>query len=737
APAVRVADARSQPKDQPKVKVSERNTVDLHVKDEDLVSVLEMLSISAQKNIIVSKNVSGKVTMNLWGVSFYEALDALLHANGFAYVEKGNFIYVYTLDELEKIEKTFKKRLAKTVELNYLNAPDAAEFVKGMLSKEGEIKATPDVKDFTIPANAPVGKDSWSLGAKLVITDYEENLKAIEALLRELDTKPDQVLIETTVLQTKLTEQNAFGIDFSFIGSVDFSDFVTVTGGPRAVAGALINGGTGATGFTPSDNSARAVGSTVGGTSGAGGFKAGLISNNVAVFLRLLDEVSDTTVLAHPKLLTLNRQPSRVLVGRRVAYLSTTATDTSTTQTVQYLATGVQLYVRPFVSKTGDIRLEIKPQVSTADIKEIKAAGGGTVTVPDEVTQEVVTNIMVPDGMTVVIGGLFTETTVSGRSQVPGLGDLPIIGAAFRGTSDTTSRDEIIFLVTPTIVADKALIAQGEQARGVEDRLRAGAKEKLIGWSREKRTSQLNMQAQQKAREGDFNMALWLINQSLSLNPQNEDALRLRERILGEREVWPSNSRLRGLFGTETRDQMLQIAPPPTPPAYEPPMFQGGVPLTPLTDRNKQAGAFPVQPSPLTPSTDPLEQYMDPMPATPPTSRPGELTNGETVDPLSMNQPGFDFNALFQLEQPPFDALQGAQSVQGRSLGVSPAGTWTPVALAPVAPGSRQASVKPAAGKTTAPLAKAGTTDTASSSSDGAKPTQTQQATVPTDTPKP
>jgi type II secretory pathway component HofQ len=93
-----------------------------------------MLSISAQKNIIVSKNVTGKVTMNLWGVTFYEALDALLHANGFAYVEKGSFIYVYTLDELEKLEKTFKKRVAKVVTLNFLNAPDAAEFVKGMLS---------------------------------------------------------------------------------------------------------------------------------------------------------------------------------------------------------------------------------------------------------------------------------------------------------------------------------------------------------------------------------------------------------------------------------------------------------------------------------------------------------------------------------------------------------------------------------------------------------------------------
>lgn len=736
---VRVADARSQPKDQPKVKVTEHNTVDLHVKDEDLVSVLEMLSISAQKNIIVSKNVTGKVTMNLWGVTFYEALDALLHANGFAYVEKGSFIYVYTLDELEKLEKTFKKRVAKVVTLNFLNAPDAAEFVKGMLSKEGEIKATPKVEDFSIPANAPIGADKWALGAKLVITDYEENLKAIESLLIELDTKPAQVLIESTVLQTKLTEDNAFGVDFAIIGSVNFTDFITTAGGPRAVANSIINGGSGATGFTPPDNSATALQSTVGGTLGPGGMKLGIISDNVGVFIRMLDEVTDTTVLANPKLLTLNRQPSRVLVGRRVAYLSTTATDTSTTQTVQYLDTGVQLFVRPFVSKTGDIRMEIKPQVSTADTKEIKAAGGGTVTVPDEVTQEVVTNIMVPDGMTVVIGGLFTETTVAGRSQIPGLGDLPIIGAAFRGQTDKTTRDEIIFLVTPTIVADKMLNDQVAQAKGVEDRLRAGVKTQLLPWSRERRTSQFNVRAEQAAREGDFNMALWLINQSLQVDPMNEDALRLRDRILGEREVWPTNSRLQGIFTNQIHEDMLKITPPSPTPAYKPPFGQGGIPMEKLEHPNQQAGVGNFLPT--APGGD-LEQYLDPM--MPPAAPSDELTDGEPAEPISSTAP-YDFNALFKLEPSPFPSIADKPVASKAGQFVLPN---NPVAT-PVASGTQQAQSKPveaakaveAASKgTKAPATAAKTTPASTgvgSFTNGEKPAEQQQATVPTETPKP
>lgn len=745
------AEGKSQPKDQPKVKVSEHNTVDLHVKDEDLVSVLEMLSISARKNIIVSKNVTGKVTMNLYTVSFYEALDALLHANGFAYVEKGSFIYVYTLEELEKIEKTFKKRVAKIVTLNYVNAPDAAAFVKGMLSKDGEIKATPNNEDFSMPANAPVGKDSWALGASLVITDYEENLKAIEALLIELDTKPAQVLIESTVLQTKLTEENAFGIDFAVIGSVDFTDFITTVAGPRGVANSLINGGTGALGFTPPDNTGRAIQSTVGGTGGAGGFKAALINNGVGVFLRMLDEVTDTTVLANPKLLTLNRQPSRVLVGRRVAYLSTTATDTSTTQTVQYLDTGVQLYVRPFVSKTGDIRMEIKPQVSTADIKEIKAAGGGTVTVPDEVTQEVVTNIMVPDGMTVVIGGLFTETTTAGRSQIPGLGDLPIIGAAFRGVADKTARDEIIFLVTPTIVADKTLIDQGDRAKAVEDDLRTGAKNSLLVWSREKRTSQFNMQAEQKAREGDFNMAIWLINQSLKLNPQNEDALRLRERILGQREVWPTNSKLQGLFNNGRQDELQKINPPVPAPAYESPMFQGGIPMKKVGPGGVQSNSFNVQPSPGTPGVD-IEQFMVPEVEVAPAN--DQLSNVEPTEPVSSKMP-FDIDALFSLEPSPFNASFGDTQTakadpivlpnQAETAKAATAGGQTqqaqvkPIVPAPQVPADVKAKLPSAAEVAAAknlPAQNAtGSTVTSVTGSD--KPAESQQATVPTETPKP
>jgi len=550
-----------------KVKVSDQMLVDLHVKDQNITDVLELLSIQSQKNIIASKSVSGKISADLYNVTFYEALDSILHVNGFVFSEKGNFIYVYTAEEFDKIQKATKQRTAKIIRLNYLNANDAAEFVKPMLSQNGgEIKTSSKTDEFKISDNVPGGKDDFALGATLVVIDYEENIKAVEKLLAELDTKPAQVLVEATVMQTKLDEANAFGIDFSIIGDVNFTDFATV-GGPLGVADALRTGtGAGAGGgFSPGNNNGFGVASTPGKTGGKSTLKLGVISKNLALVMKLLDEVSDTTVMANPKLLVLNRQPARVQVIDRLAYISTTQTETSQTQTVQFLDTGVQLYFRPFVSTSGEIRMELKPQVSTGSTKDIKGTGGAAVTVPDESRQEITTNVIVQDGMTIVLGGLFRETTVATRSQVPLFGDIPVLGTPFRGHDDSVKREEIIFLVTPTIVNDKVLLSQSERAVDVIDRVRAGTRQGLLPWSRDKMTSALNVEADAAARQGDYEKAMWKLARSLTLNPRQPDALRLRERLVGEKEVWPARRMLDDVVNEESYRKLMDIQPAPKP----------------------------------------------------------------------------------------------------------------------------------------------------------------------------
>ncbi len=550
--------------EQPRVKVSEHMTVDLHVKDESIANVLELLSVQSQKNIIASKNVVGKVSADLFNVTFFEALDAILHINGFAYIQKGNFIYVYTREEFLEIQKSLSKRVAKVMRLSYLNAFDADTFVKPLLSQGGDIKTTARTPDFTIGGDSPVGKDDYALGAVLVVIDYEENIAAIEKLLTEIDTRPAQVLVEATILETRVTEANAFGIDFSIIGDVDFLDFVNL-GGARRAADSLIRGGTGATGgLSPTDNRAGAVSTSAGNTQdGRSTVKVGVVAGPIGVFLRALDDVSDFTVLSSPKLLALNRMPSRVLVGQRVGYLNTTATETSTTQTVQFLDTGTTLFFRPFVSNTGEIRMELKPKVASATIRDAGNGQGGIVSIPDETTQEVTTNVIVKDGNTIVLGGLFVERTDSFRRQVPFFGDIPLIGAAFRGHDDSTDRRELIFLIRPSIVNDTALAMQGIDMKNEIERIRAGQRQGLLPWSREKMTSVLNVEAEAAARAGDTEEALWRIQRSLSLNSRQPDALRLRERITAQQERWPSKFTLDGIISGEINRALESIPQAP------------------------------------------------------------------------------------------------------------------------------------------------------------------------------
>lgn len=525
------------------VQVSPFLTVDLHVQDTELGKVLQMLSIQSQKNIIASKSVSGTVNADLYDVTFYEALSSILNANGYGYREKGNFIYVYTFEELKAIEDAERKMVHRVFHLNYLNSADASVFLQPFLSEKGSIAINGETEPGFQPDITDGGADSFAFSATLVVTDYEENVKEIEGVLQELDTRPRQVMVDATVLQTVLTEDNAWGVDFSLLGDLDFSDLTA----PGTPVDSLITGsGTG--GFQPSDNTAQAGQTSVGRTGEAGGLKIGVVSNDISVFLRVLDETTDTTVVSRPKVLALNRNRGEILVGRKIGYLSTTSTETSTTQTVEFLDTGTQLIFRPFVSNDGFIRMELKPSVSEGIIRTVTGNNGDPVTIPDEITQELTTNVVVRDGETIILGGLFKEETSLGRRQVPLLGDIPLIGAAFKGQDDSSERSEIMFLITPTILEDEYAFASGANAADMVEDTRMAARNGVLWWSRDKMTSQHNLRAQEAMANGDTQMALYEVNQSLRLNPTQPMVLKMRDQLTGESTKWFNTSILEAAF---------------------------------------------------------------------------------------------------------------------------------------------------------------------------------------------
>ncbi len=507
------------------VEVGSFGQIDLHVKDLELTKVLQLLSIQSQRNIIASRNVSGTVSADLYNVDFYEALDAILYTNGFGYREKGNFIYVYTAEELDQLVEQERKTIHKIIRLNYINAADASNFVSPLLSASGSIAVSGEAKTGFQPSMSDGGENSYAHTDTLIIRDYPENVTEILAVLEELDVRPKQVLIEATVLQARLTENNALGVDFAIFFDLNVTDFATPLG---AVAN-LISGSDQA---GDKIDSGGAMTTSVGNvSSGTSGMKIGVVGSDAAVYIRALDSVTDTNVLAMPKLLVLNRQKADLLVGEKLGYLSTTVTETSQTQTVEFLDVGTQLTVRPFVGEDNFVRIEMRPSVSDGSTDRTV----NNFVIPETTTQEMTTNVIVKSGKTIILGGLFKEDTSTNREQVPGIGDIPLLGSAFRGHNDTVTRSEIIFLIKPTVIRDKVLYEMGDDFQDRSETLMIGSREGLLPWSRTKMTNAHVRQALKYLEEGDKQRALWRVNLALYLDPTMTDAMELREELTGEK----------------------------------------------------------------------------------------------------------------------------------------------------------------------------------------------------------
>ncbi len=530
--------AASAPAEETTVRVARPGTFEIHFRDSGLREAFELLGSQGHKNIVATKEVTGKVNADLYDVTFKEALEAILGSTGFAYVEEGNFIYVMTPEQLQKKVESQRKLSTRIFHLVYINAADAKTLISPALSKDGSVQVTPAASAGIGTSSTDGGGNSYATSDLLVVRDYDENLDRVEKMINEMDVKPQQVLIEATVLQASLSETNELGIDLNTLSGVNFTALGTVgntTSGSSSSGSSGTTGGTTPTGpnLTPANSVTQhqsgtfrtdfAAGVDSGGTGGA---SFGYIGNQLAVFLRALETITDTTVLANPKLLVVNKQRGEVMVGSKDGYLTTTVTETVSTQTVQFLETGTRLIVRPFIGKDGYVRMEIHPEQSSGSVSVV-----GTSALPQEDTTEVTSNVLVRDGHTIVIGGLFRETTSNSRTQVPGIGNIPILGTAFRYTNDSTSRNEIIILITPHIIQQAPDETASEQIKDDVERFRIGARKGLQWFGRSRLVNMYVEHAKDAVAEGKIDLALCDLDMALSMQPRQIEAIRLKERL--------------------------------------------------------------------------------------------------------------------------------------------------------------------------------------------------------------
>ena len=538
------------------VTVSDGGTVEMHVSDVSLLDVLRMLSVQSRKNIIASSGVTGRVTANLYSVTIAQALDAILQSSGYVYREKDNFIFVYTAKELADLDKASRKFATEVFRLYYTPASNAATMIKPALSPDAQVAVTVAAGVGIDPGSSDVGGNSHAAEDMLVVTDYSDNLDRVRTILKELDRRPRQVLVEATILAATLNDNNALGVDFSVLGGVKFDDFVSTPSQTSANA-------SNATLVDPAGNGVGKYQTAQTGFTNnvpQGGLRVGVLTNNVSIFVQALESVTNTTVLANPKVLSLDKQRGYVHIGRSDGYQTTTVSQTTSTQTVQFLDSGTTLVFRPYIGDDGFVRMEVHPEDSSGGLTSSN--------LPFKSVTEVTTNMMVRDGRTIVIGGLFRESSSTSRAQVPGVGNVPLLGALFRQKTDATQRQEIIVLLTPHVLKDDSSYDRlSDEAKKRMEQLRIGVRKDMMPFGRLRlaESEYENAVAELAKPEPDRDLALWHLNNATNLNPQFVEAIELKAKVSGRRVTESDSSVIRDFVTKSILGSEL------TPPAAPPP----------------------------------------------------------------------------------------------------------------------------------------------------------------------
>jgi len=502
---------------QPQVSFSDDGVVIKFIafqKESNIRDGLRLLAALCKKNIIPSAGVDGPLTISrLYNVTFEEALNAVL-GYGFRFEQQGDFVRVYTAEEYKLIKEDPARMIHKVMTLHYITAEEASKLIRPVLSAAAQLTVTSPAENqlssggSTTSLSGGGGGDKIAINDMIVLFDYPENIEKAKAVIEEIDVRPQQVLIEAAIMAARLTEEMQFGIDWNLLNGLNITDF------PANLVG---GNGTPIETFGFAQPPATATGLTV-----------GFSSDNVQAIITALETITDTTLLANPKILAVNKQEGSVLIGKKIGYLDTsTQTQTSTTTSVSFLETGTRLVFRPYIADDGYIRMDIYPKDSDGTLKSNQ--------IPDEVTTELRTNVIVKDGETVVIGGLFRDSVAISKSQVPVLGNLPIIGAVFRGTKDTVSREEVIIMLTPHIIEEPDETAPDDRTDDIRMKMNA-TRHALQSIDAARLAEDAYTRAARYYLEGDLENAVFNVKIALQMRPTYLEARRLQERMIAEND---------------------------------------------------------------------------------------------------------------------------------------------------------------------------------------------------------
>ncbi len=420
--------------------------IDLDLKDADIHNILRLLADVGRVNIVTADDVSGSVTIRMRNVPWDQALDVVLQAKTLGMSRQGNLIRVAPLGVLQKERELETARHKQELDL----APLETRLIPVSYASAEELQAR--AKDLLSSRGSLAVDERTNV---LIARDVGGNLNHVEELIRSLDTQTPQVLIEARIVEATSKYLRDVGIQWGGDGT-----FSQATGNPTGiafpsnvtVAGGAYDGQTPKAGLSPISptvavpnfavNMPAAVGT---GTGGAIGLTFGAIDNLLNLSLRLSAAESSgmLRIVSSPRILTLDNREARISQGTLIPFAQVSAQGVQTT----FQEAKLQLLVRPHVTADGSVSMHVKINRDEPDFNQTSARGDPTI-----LKREAETDLLVMDGHTAVIGGIYTRNTGRNLDQVPFFGDIPILGVLFQRRRASDSRNELVIFLTPRIV---------------------------------------------------------------------------------------------------------------------------------------------------------------------------------------------------------------------------------------------------------------------------------------------
>lgn len=419
----------------------------LNFQNIEVRAVLQLIADFTGTNMVTSDDVSGSLTLRLKNVPWDQALDIILKTKGLAKRQAGNVMMIGPASEIaaqEKIELEANRQkqelaplLSESIQVNYAKASEIAELIKSgsssMLTERGNISVD--------------GRTN-----KMLVTDVDDRIVAIRRLVEELDVPVKQVLIESRVVIANDDFSKDMGVKFGISGVRERGDGAVAYSGNHNATNTVINNAqdnilTDGTPFPvdiPLQNDRLNVNLPVTGTN-IPSLALAILGNNTLIDLELsaLQLEGKGKIVSNPRVVTANAHKAFIEQGVEIPYQEATSSGATS---ISFKKAVLSLEVTPQITPDNRVIMDLK--VNKDSVGQIFFG------VPSIDTREVQTQVLVSNGETIVLGGVYEQTKSKEVDRVPFFGDLPLIGALFRQTREKDEKNELLIFVTPKILKD-------------------------------------------------------------------------------------------------------------------------------------------------------------------------------------------------------------------------------------------------------------------------------------------